>query len=77
MPAFRIPRAMVEIEVSRLEAQGYRVDKVVVDGDDLIVFVPPLWPARNPIEIERRPTLPDDSVRVVIEAPEWRAGVTA
>lgn len=75
MPAFRIPRARVEVEVSHLEAQGFRVCDVVVDGDDLIVFSPPLWRAR---EVECRPVDPPmRGGRQYLEMPEWRSEVSA
>lgn len=55
--------------MSRLEAQGYRVSDAVVDGDDLILFAPPLWRERNPIE--QRPAHPLE--RTILEVPEWRS----
>lgn len=61
MPAFRFPRATVEVEVSHLERQGYRLHTIIPDGDDFVAFADPQWKARQ------CPGLP------TIERPEWFA----
>lgn len=61
MPAFRFPRARVEIEVSHLEQQGYKLHTIIADGDDFVGFADPQWKGRVCVGL---PT---------IERPAWFA----
>ena len=58
MPAFRIPRARVEVEVAHLEREGYRVEHVKDDGGDFVVFCRPLWKdAARPLNLTPQPVI--------------------
>ena len=67
MPAFHVTRRLVEVEVSRLEHDGYRITHVVADGPEgLIVFAEQV---RRPSAAETRPANPPGPNRT--ERPDW------
>jgi hypothetical protein len=69
MPVFRVPRVHLEVEVSRLEDQGFRDLAFTPDGDDVLVYGAPLWRVR-PIDA---PMTPPRSAGNRVERPDWFA----
>jgi hypothetical protein len=65
---FRIPRAAIEVEVSHLEAQGFRVKSMVPDGSDIWVIADPLWQASSPRDTGKIPRI---ETRPIVERPDW------
>lgn len=63
MPMFRCPRERAEIEVSHLEAKGYRITAAYADGDEVALLAYPLWTSVHE-------TRPQTSVPQY-ERPEW------
>lgn len=68
MPVFRVPRAQLEIEVSRLERQGFHALTFTPDGADVLVYSNPLWRAVSPRDTS---PIPRHETRPIVERPDW------